>query len=357
MEITIGANIKRLRVTKNVTQEQLAEAMNVTPAAVSKWERGETYPDITLLQPLAYYFGVTLDDLMGYDEKKVQAEIEEIKTQVKKRFAEGKSARDVIFDAYRRYPNDYWIMHWYMWDLAGGSADNDPALLLSHKDEFLSICDKILKGCTDEGIRLEAWNMRAKILYAEGKTDEALEIYRTKFGNWYITSGQKTEQLFPKDTAEYYFYMRKNMYELAGFAADKLGRTVFFDPSLSTEEKTERALRYGELLRSTYDETGESFFLVIASDFLGRMENDLLYRGGSDKQIAAVMDPHLSALKELQARCETDEALNRSFDRFLWDERGDMFEWNLNYRTNPVRGRRAELLKSPAYAAVLKKYE
>ncbi|MBR4335306.1 MAG: helix-turn-helix transcriptional regulator, partial [Clostridia bacterium] len=100
MEITIGANIKRLRVTKNVTQEQLAEAMNVTPAAVSKWERGETYPDITLLQPLAYYFGVTLDDLMGYDEKKVQAEIEEIKTQVKKRFAEGKSARDVIFDAY-----------------------------------------------------------------------------------------------------------------------------------------------------------------------------------------------------------------------------------------------------------------
>ena len=78
MEITIGANIKRLRVTKNVTQEQLAEAMNVTPAAVSKWERGETYPDITLLQPLAYYFGVSLDDLMGYDEKKVDQTIEEL---------------------------------------------------------------------------------------------------------------------------------------------------------------------------------------------------------------------------------------------------------------------------------------
>ena len=97
--------------------------------------------------------------------------------------------------------------------------------------------------------------MRAKILYAEEKTDEALGIYRTKFVNWYATSGQKTEQLFPKDTAEYYFYMRKNMYELADFAADKLGRTVFFDPSLSMEQKTERALRYGELLRSAYDET------------------------------------------------------------------------------------------------------
>ena len=51
--------------------------MNVTYAAVSKWERGETYPDITLLQPLAYFFEVTLDELMGYDQKKVQADIDE----------------------------------------------------------------------------------------------------------------------------------------------------------------------------------------------------------------------------------------------------------------------------------------
>ena len=65
MEMNIGANIKRLRNKKNITQEQLATAMNISCAAVSKWERGETYPDITLLQPLAYFFEVTLDELMG----------------------------------------------------------------------------------------------------------------------------------------------------------------------------------------------------------------------------------------------------------------------------------------------------
>ena len=70
MEMTVGANIKRLRTSKNITQEQLSVAMNVTCAAVSKWERGETYPDITLLQPLAYFFGVTLDELMGYNQEK-----------------------------------------------------------------------------------------------------------------------------------------------------------------------------------------------------------------------------------------------------------------------------------------------
>ena len=41
MEMRIGANIKRLRTAKNITQEQLSAAMNVTCAAVSKWERGE----------------------------------------------------------------------------------------------------------------------------------------------------------------------------------------------------------------------------------------------------------------------------------------------------------------------------
>ena len=76
MEINIGANVKRLRTEKNVTQEQLAEAMNVTPAAVSKWERGDSFPDITILQPLAFYFDVSLDELVGYNKEKVNEQIE-----------------------------------------------------------------------------------------------------------------------------------------------------------------------------------------------------------------------------------------------------------------------------------------
>ncbi len=40
MKLMIGDNIKRLRREKNVTQEQLAEVLNITYAAVSKWERG-----------------------------------------------------------------------------------------------------------------------------------------------------------------------------------------------------------------------------------------------------------------------------------------------------------------------------
>ena len=356
MEMTIGANIKRLRTAKNITQEQLSVAMNVTCAAVSKWERGETYPDITLLQPLAYFFGVTLDELMGYNQEKIKIEIDEIIAQYRQHW-NNKKGHEIIVKAYRDYPNDYWIMHYYMWNVGGDLADNDPAVLLEHKDEFRAICEKILGGCTEENLRLGAWNMRAKILHAEGKTEEALEIYKTKFTDWFTTGGQKTEQLFAKDTSEYYFHVQKNMYELVDFAADKLGRTVFFNPSLSMEEKSERALQYGELMLNAFEETGEAFFLMLARSFLGRMENDLSYRGGTDEQVITVMDKNLYAVKTIQTLRAKNQALNRAFDRYGEAISGNFFKYNLDYRSNAKRGRRAELLKNADYKAVLDKYK
>lgn len=315
MEMTIGANIKRLRTAKNITQEQLSTAMNVTCAAVSKWERGETYPDITLLQPLAYFFGVTLDELMGYNREKIQAEIDEVIALYRKHWNENEG-REIIVKAYRDYPNDYWIMHYYMWNIAGDMADNNPAVLIDYKEEFLAICDKILEGCTEENIRLGAWNMRAKILHAEGKTEEALEIYKTKFTDWFTTGGQKIEQLFAKDTSEYYFHVQKNMYELIDFAADKFGRTVFFNPLLSMQEKSERALHYGDLMLNAFEETGEVFFLMMAKSFLERMENDLRYRGGTEEQAMAVRDKKRYAANLLEEMKEDNKALHHSLERY-----------------------------------------
>lgn len=66
MEISIGENIRRLRLARGITQEQLAEVLNISNAAVSKWERGGSFPDITLLFPIADYFGISVDDLMGH---------------------------------------------------------------------------------------------------------------------------------------------------------------------------------------------------------------------------------------------------------------------------------------------------
>ncbi len=70
MNLTIGTNIKNLHVKRGITQEQLAVKIGVTPQSVSKWERNECYPDITYLIPIAEYFAVTIDELMGMNEEK-----------------------------------------------------------------------------------------------------------------------------------------------------------------------------------------------------------------------------------------------------------------------------------------------
>ena len=64
--MSIGKNIKRLRQNKNITQEQLAQALHLSNQAVSKWEKETALPDISLLPLLADYFGITIDELFDY---------------------------------------------------------------------------------------------------------------------------------------------------------------------------------------------------------------------------------------------------------------------------------------------------
>ncbi len=62
----IGQTIKQLRKARGVTQEELANALNLTHQTVSKWENDTAQPDIMMMPSLADYFGVTIDDLFGY---------------------------------------------------------------------------------------------------------------------------------------------------------------------------------------------------------------------------------------------------------------------------------------------------
>ena len=62
----LSENIKNIRKAKGLRQEQLAEAMGVSTASVSKWETGQTAPELTVLVDLADFFEVSIDALMGH---------------------------------------------------------------------------------------------------------------------------------------------------------------------------------------------------------------------------------------------------------------------------------------------------
>ena len=65
--IPVGQTIRKLRRERGLTQEELAEQLNVTAQAVSKWENGTGMPDISQIVPLASIFGVSTDIIFGLD--------------------------------------------------------------------------------------------------------------------------------------------------------------------------------------------------------------------------------------------------------------------------------------------------
>ena len=65
MEMTIGKRIAALRREKNLKQDDLAQMLEVSPQAVSKWENDQTCPDISLLPKLAKVLGVSVDELLS----------------------------------------------------------------------------------------------------------------------------------------------------------------------------------------------------------------------------------------------------------------------------------------------------
>ncbi len=108
MTNTIGGNIKRLRKERNYTQEELAELLNVTPQAVSKWENGNGLPDISQLVPLASVFGVSTDALLGVgtDENSEALEIV-LEAEAIKEYGNPDSylrAYDHLADGLKKYP-------------------------------------------------------------------------------------------------------------------------------------------------------------------------------------------------------------------------------------------------------------
>lgn len=95
MEMNIGPIIMEKRKEKQVTQQELANFVGVSKASVSKWETGQTYPDITLLPLLAAYFDITIDSLLTYEPQLDNHEIQRIYAMLKESLIT-KSPEDVL---------------------------------------------------------------------------------------------------------------------------------------------------------------------------------------------------------------------------------------------------------------------
>ena len=173
MNIYFAEKLKKLRAEKKVSQEKLAQYLNVSFQAVSKWETGNAYPDITLLPDLARFFGVTVDELLcveKIDEKRLFDEYSEKAADL---FRCGNTAGALALwqQAYRDMPNNIDVKEMLM----SSYFDTDRK---KYFNEFYDLAIDICNG-NAEG---KAWAMYykgqaisqlARVFAERGETEEA----------------------------------------------------------------------------------------------------------------------------------------------------------------------------------------
>ena len=142
MLICLGENIRTLRIAKGITQEQFGYEMGVSAQAVSRWENGATYPDITMLPMIADFFDVSLDELMGRGQELDPNKRETFFKRVYEMYDQGKIA-DVL-DAYdkilHKHPNDPYLLHGKAWVLYSQFKKHPDGAVAK---EIISLCNKI----------------------------------------------------------------------------------------------------------------------------------------------------------------------------------------------------------------------
>ena len=165
----IAENLKSLRKHRAWTQEEMAEMVGVAPQTVSKWERGETYPDITLLPALANLYKVSIDVIVGMDKINEDATRCQIFAQGKEylRQGNGVAAAEVYTQALKTFPNDESILAELGLVL---SFENAPEKL----QQGLAILLRALEGNPREKVRHTVRGALCFVYFKLGEKDKAI---------------------------------------------------------------------------------------------------------------------------------------------------------------------------------------
>ena len=178
-EINIARSITAKRKEKGMTQEQLAAYMGVSKASVSKWETGQSYPDITFLPQLATYFNITIDELVGYSPQMTKEDIRALYHRLSAAF--GSRPVDEVLSECRAAIKDYYACFPLLLQMA--------VLLINHHmlakeketqkdllEEAIGLCVRIKTESEDVWLSKQANSMEALCRMALQQPLQVLEL-------------------------------------------------------------------------------------------------------------------------------------------------------------------------------------
>lgn len=164
MTINISETIKSMRKDKNITQETLANFLGVSNQSISKWERNETYPDITMLPAIASFFGTSIDNLLGINKIEQEQKIQYYCNEYSRLWSEHKSddVTALMKQAVCEFPGNFDLLVKYLNCLT--NAQFNANRLLEVRDEAQNIYELIQEQCTTDSIRIWAKKLMCRYL-------------------------------------------------------------------------------------------------------------------------------------------------------------------------------------------------
>ena len=186
MDLLIGENIKRFRRERNLTQEEMAAHLGVSFQSVSKWERGDGYPDITMLPALANYFRVSVDELLGMSEIEKNEQYNKINRTWAENNKNGLHSENVslMWQSLKTFPNDALLLVQLSTSLE--KLDGTEEEKRQHLRESVAVQEQILRYGEDSEVR-NATQFNICFAYRKlGENEKALAQAR-KLPNLYKT--------------------------------------------------------------------------------------------------------------------------------------------------------------------------
>jgi len=160
--IRLGEKIKSLRKQKNISQEVFANYLGVSFQAVSKWENGNTMPDVTMIPAIASFFGVSADELFDFNLFEIEKQVEAICHEAYKyRFTDGAKSERILREGLQRFPGNDIILNNLLYTLDYHTRAN----------EVIALCKTLIESTKDDSVKYDACRILASCYKENGQND------------------------------------------------------------------------------------------------------------------------------------------------------------------------------------------
>ena len=274
MNITLNEQLKKLRKKKGNTQEDLANHLGITVQAVSKWERGEGYPDITLLPAVSAYYNVSIDELLGVGQAEREKKIEAYRERDTVLFREGKSAERVALlrEALAEFPHEMRLVYDLMYALQAKNCSDD-------YDEIIMLGERILDESTDNDLRGGAIQCLAFTCHKKGDNKNAKKYAQMADTMWVSNEMLMMNLLEGDEAVEHCQGMLRSFWDMMYSVTN----VITWQGGYGPEEAIKCRQFMLDCFKLLYPDENYGFYHCRVSDLYHRLGNNYMWLGQVDE--------------------------------------------------------------------------